>query len=163
MAWPKKGMAMDFEFLRSQLAAAVPFARHAGVEITEIADGFATAQLVQTEPLSNHLGSVHAGAIFTLGETASGAAMIGAFADTATQVRPLATEARISYLKLARGTIIAQARTDIAGADLREQLRANGLVTFGVKVDVQDDRARVIAQLDVSWRVTMPRATDPAD
>ena len=89
---------IDFPSLRGQLADAVPFARHAGVEITEIADGFAVAQLVQSQPLSNHLGSVHAGAIFTLGETASGAAMVGAFAQTATMIRPLATLANISYL-----------------------------------------------------------------
>ena len=150
---------IDFPSLRGQLADAVPFARHAGVEITEIADGFAVAQLVQSQPLSNHLGSVHAGAIFTLGETASGAAMVGAFAQTATMIRPLATSANISYLKLGRGALKAQARTDIPGADLRRQLHENGLVTFEVHVDVQDDRERLIAQLVVSWRVTMPKNT----
>jgi uncharacterized protein (TIGR00369 family) len=150
---------IDYQSLRTQLTAAVPFARHAGVEITEIADGSAVAQLVQSEPLSNHLGSVHAGAIFTLGETASGAAMVGAFAQTATMIRPLATSASISYLKLGRGTLTAQARTEIPGADLRRQLHENGLVTFQVHVDVQDDRDRVIAQLVVSWRVTMPKST----
>jgi uncharacterized protein (TIGR00369 family) len=149
----------NFQSLRAQLAQAVPFARHAGVEITEIADGFAVAQLTQSEPLSNHLGSVHAGAIFTLGETASGAAMIGAFAQIATMIRPIATSANISYLKLGRGTIKARARTGISGADLRHQLDANGLVTFEVNVDVEDARERVIAQLVVSWRVTMPRNT----
>ena len=100
----------DFEALCVQLAAATPFARHAGVEIVEIADGLATARLVQAEQLSNHIGTVHAGALFTLGETASGAAMVGAFAEVATQMRPLATSAKISYLKLASG--IAPVRID---------------------------------------------------
>ena len=148
----------DFTSLRTQLAAAIPFARHAGVEIMEISDGAAVARLVQSEPLSNHLGSVHAGAIFTLGETASGAAMVGAFAEVATQMRPLATSANISYLKLARGTLLARARTDIVGSELRAQLAGNGAVNFAVHVDVQDERERVIAQLVVSWRVTMPKA-----
>ena len=146
-----------FQSLRAQLAEAVPFARHAGVEIAEIGDGFAVAQLVQAVQLSNHLGSVHAGAVFTLGETASGAAMIGAFAQSATLIRPLATSARISYLKLARGTITARARTEMPGADLRQQLAAHGQVTFEVHVDVQDQRDRAIAQLVVAWRVTMPK------
>jgi hypothetical protein len=95
------GMKLDismknFESLRAKLAEAVPFAKHAGVEIVEIADGFAVAQLTQSEQRSNHLGSIHAGAIFTLGETASGAAMIGAFAQMATMIRPVATSAKIS-------------------------------------------------------------------
>lgn len=148
---------MDFETLRAQFAAAVPFARHAGVEIVEIGDGFARTQLTQTEQLSNHIGSLHAGAIFTLAETASGAAMLGAFAEMATTIRPLATEAKISYLKLGRGTIQAQARTVMAGAELREQLRSSGLAAFEINVDVQDERERVIAKVSVQWRVTMPR------
>ena len=85
--------------------------------------------------------------------------MVGAFAQTATMIRPLATSANISYLKLGRGALKAQARTDIPGADLRRQLHENGLVTFEVHVDVQDDRERLIAQLVVSWRVTMPKNT----
>jgi uncharacterized protein (TIGR00369 family) len=154
----KLDISMDnFEFLRAQLVEAVPFAKHAGVEIIEIADGFAVAQLIQAEQLSNHLGSVHAGAIFTLGETASGAAMIGAFAQMATMIRPVATSAKISYLKLGRGTIKARARADTPSAELRHQLTANGLVTFEINVDVQDARERVIAQLVVPWRVSMPK------
>jgi uncharacterized protein (TIGR00369 family) len=150
---------MDLEFLRAQFAQAVPFARHAGVEIVEIADGFACTRLTQSEQSSNHIGSIHAGAIFTLAETASGAAMLGAFNEMATAIRPLATEARIFYLKLGRGAINARARTVLTGAELREQLRANGLAAFEVTVDVQDERERVIAQVVVQWRVTMPKVT----
>lgn len=150
---------MDFDALRAQFAAAVPFARHAGVEIVEIGDGTAQTRLTQTEQLSNHIGSLHAGAIFTLAEAASGAAMVGAFAEMAAAIRPLATEARISYLKLGRGAVTAQAKTDHIGADLRHQLRATGLVTFQVTVDVLDERQRIIAQVVVGWRVSMPKLT----
>jgi uncharacterized protein (TIGR00369 family) len=153
----------DFHSLRVQLAAAIPFARHAGIEILEIGDGSAVARLVQAEQLSNHIGSVHAGALFTLGETASGAAMVGAFADVATQMRPLATSAKISYLKLARGTITARAQTDTPAAELRRQLSANGVVMFEVTVDVQNDQEREVAQLVVAWRVTMPQSPSPLE
>jgi hypothetical protein len=74
-------------------------------------------------------------------------------------IRPLATSAKISYLKLGRGTITAQAQTNISGVELRRLLDENGLVTFEVDVDVQDDRQRVIAQLTVAWRVTMPKGS----
>jgi hypothetical protein len=59
---------------------------------------------------------------------------------------------------MGRGTIRARARTDISGADLREHLSTNGVATFEINVDVDDARERVIAQLVVSWRVTMPKA-----
>jgi uncharacterized protein (TIGR00369 family) len=146
-----------FDSLRVQLAAAIPFARHAGVEIVEIADGSAITRLSQAEQLSNHIGSVHAGAIFTLGETASGAAMVGTFAEVATSIRPLATAANITYLKLGRGLLTARARTDMAGAELRRQLNENGLAAFEVHVEIRDEREREVAQMVVAWRVTLPK------
>jgi uncharacterized protein (TIGR00369 family) len=146
-----------YQALRAQLTAAIPFARHAGIEIVEIADGVAVARLVQAEQLSNHIGSVHAGALFTLGETASGAAMVGAFADVATQIRPLATSANITYLKLGRGVLTARARTGLPGEELRRQLDANGLVAFEVHVDLQDESERTVAQMVVAWRVKLPK------
>jgi uncharacterized protein (TIGR00369 family) len=152
----------DFQSLRVQLAAAIPFARHAGIEIVEIADGSAVARLVQAEQLSNHIGSVHAGALFTLGETASGAAMAGAFAAIVTLIRPLATSARISWRKLARGTLTARARTDQAGVELRRQLDADGVVAFEARVEVRDEQEQIVAEMVVAWRVTLEREMRPA-
>src|SRR5258706_7795561 len=70
----------DYETIRAQMAAAVPFARHVGIELVEIVPGKGVATLDETATSVNHIGSQHAGALFTLGETASGAAMAGAFA-----------------------------------------------------------------------------------
>ena len=79
-----------YETIRTQMTSTVPFARHAGVTITEVADGRAFARLPETPESVNHIGSQHAGALFTLGETASGAAMAGAFAQVLLAIRPVA-------------------------------------------------------------------------
>jgi acyl-coenzyme A thioesterase PaaI-like protein len=47
------------------------------------------------------LGTPHAGALFTLAETASGAAMAGGFAELILGLRPVAKESRIQYQKVA--------------------------------------------------------------
>ena len=55
----------------------------------------------------NHVQSQHAGALFTAGEAASGAAFISAFAERMGDITPLAEKAEIAYLKIARGDITA--------------------------------------------------------
>ena len=64
-----------FDALRAQLSAAVPFAAHVGVALETIGEGTATATLEQRRDTSNHIATMHAGALFTLAEAASGAAM----------------------------------------------------------------------------------------
>ncbi|NNK17011.1 MAG: DUF4442 domain-containing protein, partial [Sulfitobacter sp.] len=68
-----------YDMIKAHLDAAVPFARHVDVKLLEIGDGTASAELDQREEVSNHIQSMHAGAMFTLGEAASGAALAGAF------------------------------------------------------------------------------------
>ena len=55
----------------------------------------------------NHVGSQHAGALFSAGEAASGGAFVGAFAEHMGAITPLARSAQIAYLKLAKGPITA--------------------------------------------------------
>ena len=78
--------------------------------------------------LNNHLGSQHAGAMFTLAETASGAAMAGGFAELIMGLRPVAKEARIQYLKVAQGATHAKARVpgDICGFEAGVAIRRQG-------------------------------------
>src|SRR5262245_52594317 len=57
----------------------VPFAHHARVDVLEIGEGTGRARMPDSPELRNHIQSLHAGALFTLGETASGSAMLGAF------------------------------------------------------------------------------------
>ena len=87
---------------------AVPFAGHLGIEVTEIAEGEATVVLPERHELNNHVGSQHAGALFTVAETASGAAFVGAFAERMGEITPLARSAEIAYEKIAKGPIEAK-------------------------------------------------------
>ena len=61
----------------AHLRTSVPFADHVGIELDTIDPGRAIARLPERLDSTNHIGSVHAGALFTLAEAASGAAMAG--------------------------------------------------------------------------------------
>src|SRR5690606_13953864 len=61
------------------LGPRVPSAEHVGIVFTSISSDHAEAMLRDSPETRNHVGSQHAGALFTLGEAASGAAVIGIF------------------------------------------------------------------------------------
>jgi uncharacterized protein (TIGR00369 family) len=135
------------------MAEAVPFAKYLGIELLEVGDGFASAPLVQRPDLSNHIGTMHAGALFTLAETASGAAMAGAFVDMIGGLRPVAAEAQISYLKLAKGTVSCTAATAEPGEALRRKLRKEQVVVFDVLMDLFREDGQRAATMKTAWNV----------
>jgi len=137
------------------MSAAVPFARHVGIELVEIAPGRGVATLGESATSVNHIGSQHAGALFTLGETASGAAVAGTFAEVIANIRPLAAHASIEYVKLARGTITATAVTSGEPADLLLTLRRDKKVAFDVAVTLTNEAGVTIGSMSVRWQVRL--------
>ena len=61
------------------LQAAVPFVRTLGLEEVEVSDDRAVLRLPDVEAQRNHVGGPHAGAMFSLGESASGAVVLQHF------------------------------------------------------------------------------------
>ena len=56
---------MDYEALRAGLQAAIPYNNHVGLEYVEVATGKGVVRLPDAENLKNHVGSQHAGALFS--------------------------------------------------------------------------------------------------
>lgn len=144
-----------YEVIRAGMIAAVPFARLVGIELVEVGNGFAVTQLLQKEDLTNHLGSFHAGALFTAAETASGAAVAGAFVEMIGAIRPVAAEARIAYMKLAKGRVRCTAETAQPAEALRRQLREEGKAVFDVTVELVREDEQPIASMTVTWHVRL--------
>lgn len=142
-----------FDMIKAHMTQAIPFANHVGVELIEIGDGTCTAGLEQRTETSNHIRTQHAGAMFTLGEAASGGALGGALAPVLLEVRPVAAGAEIKYVKIAKGRLTATARTDTPGPDLLKTLKDVGKVAFGVDVDIRDGDGDTVVTMRVDWHV----------
>ncbi|MCQ8186587.1 DUF4442 domain-containing protein [Parvularcula maris] len=142
-----------YDMIKQQLASTVPFVGYTGIVIDELGEGTSTCTLEQRHEISNHLGTQHAGALYTLGETASGAAFTGAFADRIMELQPVAAKAEIAYLKLAKGTITAKGLVgeDIAG--LKKRLDEEGRIKFPVTVSLTDASGNEVATMRVEWNV----------
>lgn len=131
----------------------VPYAKHTGIELLVIADGHGVAQLPDVHETQNHMGSQHAGALFTLAEAASGAASVSLFADKIAMVRAAIVEAKINYKKSARGVIKAEGKLRKSGAELMEAFGRDGVVDYMVDVSVTNEKGAEVATMEVNWRI----------
>jgi acyl-coenzyme A thioesterase PaaI-like protein len=143
-----------FEHILNHLQTAVPYAAHNGVVLLDLDESGATAQLPQTASSVNHIATQHAGALFTLGEAASGAAMAGALAPVLMTIRPVTSDASIRYTKIAKGTITAHANIDSNNDELLTRIREDGKTSFRVNVRLTDDLGDEVANMQVQWHVS---------
>src|SRR6478752_4330990 len=133
-----------FEAIAQGMTQAVPFAGYLGLEVTEVREGEALVVLPERQELTNHVGSQHAGALFTAAEAASGAAFVAAFVERMADVTPLARSADINYEKIARGPITASAKLGIAKDEALATLDREGKVEFPCGIVLSDaDGTRV--------------------
>ncbi|MCJ2166102.1 MULTISPECIES: PaaI family thioesterase [unclassified Pseudodesulfovibrio] len=132
---------MDCDGVKKLLGEKNSFARLAGIEVVDVAPGSATCRMVIRDGHRNPFGTVNAGAIYTLAETAFGAA-----ANSHGNVA-LAVNLSIAYLNPATdGTLIAKA----------QELSAGGrMATYSVKVF--DDGGALVADVQaMGYRMKKP-------
>jgi uncharacterized protein (TIGR00369 family) len=152
----------DFDAIAQGMTQAVPFAAFLDLKITSVASGEAVVVLPERAELTNHVGSQHAGALFTVAEAASGAAFVGAFAERLGEITPLARSAEISYTKIAKGPIEAKAKLGVPAADALATLDAEGRVQFPCEVELADGSGTQVATATVHWHVRLNEPS-PAD
>jgi acyl-coenzyme A thioesterase PaaI-like protein len=146
-------MAIDFDAVRAGLEQAIPFNGHLGLEVVAVSEGSGSVRLPDDPNLLNHVGSQHAGALFTAGEAASGAAFVGAFLERMGEITPLAKSASISYRKIAKGPIVATGTLSEDKATLLERLDTDGRVEFTIDVSLHDADDLEVATMTVDWHV----------
>jgi len=144
---------MDYDAIGAGLQQAIPFNTHVGLEVLEIRPGVGVVHLPDDERLRNHVGSQHAGALFSAGEAASGGAFVGAFAERMGAITPLAERAEITYRKIARGPITATGRFTQDRDELLAELDEEGRVRFPIDVELTDLDGDVVAEMTVQWYV----------
>ena len=146
-------MTIDYAALPALFAAAVPFAGFLGIEYDDVAPGRAVLRLADDPAKHNHIGTLHAGALFSLAESASGVCVIATIADRLSGVTPLAARAEITYRQVARGDVTATATLGMPVADLLAELDSAGKVRFPVEVELTDARGEPCAHVTVDWHL----------
>ena len=144
---------MDYEAIAAGLNQAIPFNRHLNLEIVEVGPGRGVVTLPDSAQLHNHVGSQHAGALFSAGEAASGGAFLGSFAEHLGSLTPLARSAQIDYRRIARGPITATGTLTADVPELVAKLDSEGRAEFPIEVEMTDGEGEVVATMTVHWHV----------
>ena len=144
----------DLAAIATSMLTAVPFAQYLGLVVDEVSmdDGVSATVSMPDDPrLHNHVAGPHAGAQFTLGETASGAVVFAAFGGYLDRAVPLTVRSDIAYRKFATGALRATARLDRPVADVIAELDAGQRPEFGVTVEIFRADGAPCAQMGVVW------------
>ena len=133
------------------VAASVPMVRTLNLAFLESTADRAVVRMPDQPDFHNHVGGPHAGAMFTLAESASGAIVMAAFGDQLTRAVPLAVNARIAYKKLAMGEVTATATLGRPVADVVAELDAGGRPEFPVAIEIRRADGAVTGEMTVLW------------
>jgi uncharacterized protein (TIGR00369 family) len=133
------------------LAATVPMVRTLNLEFVEATAERAVVRFPDQPAFHNHLGGPHAGAMFTLAESASGAIVLAAFSEQLSRAVPLAVRAEIDYRKFARGAVTATARLGRPAAEVVAELDAGQRPEFPVAIEVTREDGAVTGEMSVVW------------
>ncbi|WP_084959301.1 DUF4442 domain-containing protein [Thermoactinospora rubra] len=142
--------AMDFD-MGAFLQETVPFVRTLGIVYDKIENGVAVCRLPDRAELHNHVGGPHAGTLFTLAESASGAAVLSVFGDQLSRAVPLPTTATIRFRKVAQGEVVAEAKLLASRDAVLGRLDAGERPEFDVVVEVRNAEGVVVSELTVTW------------
>lgn len=135
----------------AMMAASVPMARTLNLEFTETTAERAVVRLPDQPDYHNHVGGPHAGAMFTLAESASGAIVMAAFGSELGRAVPLAVRAEIGYKKLAMGAVTATAELGRPAAEVIADLDAGERPEFPVNVALTREDGAVTGEMTIVW------------
>ena len=127
----------------------IPFNRHLG--LVEAEDPSALLELPEGLQYLNHLGTVHAGALLSLADAASGEFLLRQFGSQS-GVIPVVRRLESKFRKPANGRIVAKASADRdALARVETDLASKGRVLLPVMVELYDGSGTHVLSAKVEW------------
>lgn len=144
-------MSENLPSIGELMATTVPMVATLNLEFIETTAQRAVVRLPDQAAYHNHVGGPHAGAMFTLAESASGAIVMTAFGDQLNRAVPLAVHSEISFKKLARGQVTATAELGRSIAEVVKGLDAGERPEFPVEVKITREDGAVTGEMTILW------------
>ena len=148
---------MDFHTLVAQMPTAVPMVGTLNIEFLELDPQRVVLRLPDQPQYRNHIGGPHAGAMFTLAETATGAIVLGNFGMHLDRATPLAVDASIRYTKVAMGPIYAEALLAETPDSILATLEAGQRPEFRIEVSLAMEDWTVTGSASFLWTLKPAR------
>ena len=135
--------AFDFETIRKMTTKSIPFAERAGIDLVEFERGHVKMK-IPLEPNKNHIGTMYAGALFTLAEIPGGAIFMSAF--DMSKFFPIVAEMTIKYLKPATTDIYVEVNMSEEEIErITNEATEKGKSVFILEKELKDENGVVVA------------------
>ena len=148
---PKLSYGLTMAFL-NRLS---PFNNHLGAKLLDWTDERAFIFVKRRRGVRNHVGSIHAGALFTLGETCAGLVIIRNFPFE--KFRPLMSDVKVTYSKQARGDVYGECvAVPNAMSDAHHIFDSGEIPTIEMTTNITGDvngEKQIIAVVTTTWQV----------
>ncbi|MDE0856206.1 MAG: YiiD C-terminal domain-containing protein [Nevskia sp.] len=135
---------MDLELARKMLESGIKFVANTGLRVVELRRGYVKC-LMPFAGNGNHIGTMYAGALFTVAEIPGGALFVSSF-DTA-RFYPIVKELDLRFLKPAKGDVTVEfALDDIHIASLSAEAAEKGKAEFILEGQLKTADGTVVAE-----------------
>ncbi len=135
-----------------------PFLRLLDIQPALLGPDDVVLRLPTRQEIANHLGGLHGGAQFTLGESTALTAAVFSLGKQLDQVAVLTRSATISYQKAALGDLTAHARVmHEERASLQITWDTKKRVRLNIPVELKDSTGQIVTMLNVECLV-LPRS-----
>ena len=144
-------MTTELSWVGATMQQTVPWVGTVGIEFVEVTPDRVVLRLPDEPTLRNHVGGPHAAMIFGVGETATGAVTLAAFASTMERATPLPVRSEIAYQRIARGPLTAVAVLRRPAGDVIAELESGARPEFDIDVTITDGEGRETTRMTVVW------------
>lgn len=137
-------MPLPTKIARQLTEEQIAFVHRSGLKAEVLEPGFVRLRM-PLQGNQNHIGSMYAGALFTLAEIPGGALFLTSF-DTQ-RFYPIVTEMNLRFRRPASGDIQVEARLSSEEIqDLEEQARQQGKASYLLELQLTDGNGEVVAE-----------------
>lgn len=131
----------------------VPFNRHLDIKMANDHAEYLLTMDAKPNHL-NHLGTIHASALFSLAEASGGEFLLQSFGDISHQVIPVVRKAEVRFRRPARGRI--KSKAGFSGQEKEEvldELLNNDRAFINVKADLYDEDDTMVFSSIFEWYI----------
>ncbi|RPH33775.1 MAG: DUF4442 domain-containing protein [Bacteroidales bacterium] len=133
----------------------IPFNKFIGLQLAD-SDKDYLLKLDHKSEYLNHLGSVHASALFALAEASSGEFLLVQFKAFELNVIPVVRKVEVKYSKPVEGAVYSKACfVDSNVSEIVNELRIKKRVTIKVRVDIMSGGTEKVLTSFFEWFVAM--------